>query len=184
MLNIISSMSIIIRQLYKIQHFFSTLNSVLHSASSMLNLSYLSWLNWGFSDEFSSNSNNNSSSDGKLLLWAIKSEFRTSFSRSIDNRKHQRSKIPVRKYKQNIPVCVAERVLLNNKILRQKTPFSIQTSSAIWLPWWQKRLLLKLAKMRPTPLSSLKRDLDQSSKKKSRQDYNNSEAAEETEELN
>ena len=65
-----------------------------------------------FSDEFSSN-NNNSSSDSKLLLWAIKSEFRPSFSRGIDNKKDQLSKKPVRKYKQNIPVCVAERVLLN-----------------------------------------------------------------------
>ena len=56
------------------------------------------------------------------LLWAIKSEFRPSFSHGIDNRigKDQRSKIPVRKYKQNIPVCVAERVLLNIKSLRQK----------------------------------------------------------------
>ena len=86
----------------------------------MSNLSYFSWLNCGFSDEFSSNNNNKSSSDSKLLLWAIKSEFRTSFSRSIDNRKDQRSKIPVGKYKQNIPVCVAERVLLNIKISRQK----------------------------------------------------------------
>ena len=62
----------------------------------------------------------NSSSDSKLLLWAIKSEFRTSFSRGIDNRKDQRSKIPVSKYEQNSAVCVADLVLLNLKISRQK----------------------------------------------------------------
>ena len=79
------------------------------------------------------------------LLRTIKSEFRTSFSRGIDNRKDQRSKIPVTKYKQNSAVCVAERVLLNIKISRQKRRCRSRPPRQSDVRDEKKRLLLKLS---------------------------------------
>ena len=49
-----------------------------------------------------------------------KANFERLLAAALTTEKDQRSKIPVRKYKQNSAVCVGERVLLNIKISRQK----------------------------------------------------------------